>query len=76
VTHNERQFICQRLLSHLGTVRHISGAASETGRKASDQMNSLRQKRDKMQKNAEEAWRKESEVRSKCVTADASDSPF
>lgn len=76
VTSDEREFISQRLLSHLGTVRHISGAKSETGRKASDQMNSLRQERNKMQKHAQEARRKEREERSKSVTAYASDSPF
>jgi hypothetical protein len=52
VTADERDSICQRLLSHLGTLRYISGAASEMSRKASDQMNSLRQKRHRAQRNA------------------------
>lgn len=42
----ERDSTCLRLLSHLGTVRHISGASSEAGQKAADQMAVLRQKRD------------------------------
>lgn len=45
VTSDEREFASQRLLSHLGTVRHISGPASEIGRKAADQMNAIRQQR-------------------------------
>lgn len=38
----------QALLTNLGTVRYIVGPKSATGRKASDQMNSLRQKRAKI----------------------------
>lgn len=45
VTDDEREFASQRLLSHLGTVRHISGPSSEIGRKAADQMNAIRQQR-------------------------------
>ena len=76
VTDDERDSVCQRLLSHLGTLRHISGTASETSRKVSDQMNSLRQKRDKRQANAQEVRRKEREELSKTVMVDAGDSPF
>lgn len=76
VTSDERNSICQRLLSHLGTLRHISGAASEISRKASDQMNSLRQSRDKRQKTAHEIRRQEREESSKTAMADDSDPPF
>ncbi|BDA86401.1 hypothetical protein Sa4125_39430 [Aureimonas sp. SA4125] len=55
---DERDEICQRLLSYLGTLRHISGSTSETGRKISDQMNSLRQKRS-ARRFASEATRNE-----------------
>jgi hypothetical protein len=47
-TDGERESCGQRLLSTLGTVRHIVGTKSTTGRKISNQMNSLRQKRAKM----------------------------
>jgi RNA-directed DNA polymerase len=46
VTVEEIESTCQCLLSHLGTLRHISGRTSKLGRKAADQMNSLRQDRD------------------------------
>ena len=45
VTDDEREFAGQRLLSHLGTVRHISGPSSAVSRKAADQMNAIRQQR-------------------------------
>ena len=45
MTDDEREFASQRLLSHLGTVRHISGPSSAIGRKAADQMNAIRQQR-------------------------------
>jgi hypothetical protein len=38
------------LLSHLGTIRHISGPSSVAGRKAADSMNMLRQKREKLRR--------------------------
>lgn len=43
----ERESVTERLLSQMGTVRFIVGYNSDTGRKMSDQMNSLKQKRDK-----------------------------
>jgi hypothetical protein len=46
-TPEERASSAQRLLSQLGTVRHIVGSTSDVGRKASDQMNMLKQKRAK-----------------------------
>ena len=45
VTDGERDVLCQRLLSHLGTLRYVAGSSSDFGRKAADQMNSLRQQR-------------------------------
>jgi RNA-directed DNA polymerase len=47
-TDDEKLNVYQLLLSQLGTQRHIAGPSSELGRKASDQMNSIRQKRDKL----------------------------
>lgn len=52
-TDDEKDFITQRLLTYLGTIRQISGAKSEIGRRAADEMNALRQKRDIRYKNAE-----------------------
>jgi RNA-directed DNA polymerase len=52
-TDDEKFNLTLRLLSYLGTVRQISGASSAKGRKASDQMNSLRQKQQKREKSAE-----------------------
>lgn len=54
-TDDERDFATQRLLSLLGTVRQICGPKSEKGRKAADEMNSLRQKRVKRYKAAQDA---------------------
>lgn len=47
-TLEEKLSAYQQLLSQLGTLRHIVGPKSTEGRKASDQMNSIRQKRDKL----------------------------
>ncbi|UTW54825.1 reverse transcriptase family protein [Kordiimonas sp. SCSIO 12610] len=58
-TLGERESVSQQLLAQLGTLKHIVGPKSEQGRKAADQMNSLRQKRDK--------WRKE-EVKDTNIT--------
>lgn len=52
-TGHEKDFLTQRLLSLLGTARQISGAKSERGRKAADEMNSLRQKRGKRRVEAQ-----------------------
>lgn len=55
-TDEERRASIDKLLAHIGTVRYIRGAATPAGRKASDVMNSLRQKRDKIfRKDAEDA---------------------
>lgn len=51
-TDDEKDCLTQRMLSLLGTVRQISGAGSERGRKAADEMNSLRQKRNDRQRKA------------------------
>lgn len=42
-TFEGRQQIGQKLLSVMGSIRHINGASSEKGMKLADQMNSLRQ---------------------------------
>jgi len=51
-TPDGRASCAQSLLSQLGTVRHIVGSKSDVGRKASDQMNMLKQKRDKWLREA------------------------
>lgn len=43
-TFNDARTCADRLLSMMGTVRHIVGAKTDAGRKLADQMNSLRQK--------------------------------
>jgi RNA-directed DNA polymerase len=75
-TDEERDSVCQRLLSYLGTLRHISGAASEAGRKASDQMNSLRQKRDARHRAAEKARQDRRNEQSNTAMIDTEDAPF
>jgi len=57
-TSEEKESATQKLLSQLGTLRHITGANSETGRKAADTMNSLRLKRDKWRRIALESQSK------------------
>ena len=42
--------IRDRLLSQMGSIRHISGAKSELGMRLADQMNSLRQHLEKDRK--------------------------
>ncbi|WP_306028448.1 reverse transcriptase family protein [Stappia sp. MMSF_3263] len=76
VTDEEVNFLIQRLLSYLGTARHISGAKSERGRKAADQMNSLRQKRNKRYLATEELYRIEREKQSKMTPVDTGPPPF
>lgn len=75
-TDGERDFLTQRLLSYLGTVRQISGAKSERGRKAADEMNSLRQKRDKRLKKAETLRRNDQERLSTLAVSEPKDLPF
>ncbi|NZD49166.1 reverse transcriptase family protein [Rhizobium leguminosarum] len=47
-TLEEKESCSQLLLSQLGSLKHIVGAASLAGRKASDQMNTIRQQRRRM----------------------------
>lgn len=63
LTDDEKDAMCQRLLSSLGTLRHIAGATSEAGQKAADQMNSLRQQRDSRHRIAHEVRANERERR-------------
>lgn len=75
-TTEEREAMGQRLLTLLGTLRYISGASSAIGRKASDQMNAVRQRRTKISK---EASRIASEVRKEWAASspvDRSLAPF
>lgn len=51
-TAEEKGACAQRLLSQLGTVRHIVGKQSDVGQRVSDQMNMLKQKRDKWLREA------------------------
>lgn len=58
-TAEERASCAQRILSQLGTVRHIAGTKSDVGQRASDQMNMLKQKRDKWLREANQETSKE-----------------
>lgn len=75
-TVDEKDACFQALLSNLGTVRHITGANSDAGKKAADQMNSLRQKREKM--NVKAALRAEERRVSSLQNSptEVSDCPF
>ena len=75
-TDEERDYLTQRLLSYLGTVRQISGAKSERGCKAADEMNSLRQKRSKRLIEAEKLRRNERERCSPSAVSEPLDAPF
>jgi RNA-directed DNA polymerase len=75
-TDEERDFSTQRLLSLLGTVRQISGAQSERGRRAADEMNSLRQKRAKQHRSTMKIYRAEREKRAASNSAETGASPF
>jgi hypothetical protein len=75
-TDNERDAVCQRLLSHLGTLRQITGTKSISGRKAADQMNSLRQQRDRRQVAAQERRQKAREAEAKTPPKELVDAPF
>jgi len=71
LTDDERDVLAQRLLSYLGTLRQIAGVSSKLGKKAADEMNSLRQQRDKRQRKrwvAEKLRRKEWDERPKVVS--------
>ncbi len=46
-TLDEYESASQMLLAHLGGVRHVVGPSSDRGRRIADQMNTIRQKRDK-----------------------------
>lgn len=70
----ERASCAQRLLSQLGTVRHIVGTKSEVGTRASDQMNMLKQKRDKWLLEASREVSKERAEKS--VPMELEDIPF
>jgi hypothetical protein len=72
----EREACIQTLLAQLGTQRHISGPSSDLGRKASDQMNSLRQKRHKMHAEAAAEDAAERLKRSLGAELAAKDAPF
>lgn len=52
LTADEKASCAQLLLSQLGTVKHIVGPKSDVGQRASNQMNMLRQKRDKWLREA------------------------
>lgn len=76
VADDERDVVCHRLLSHLGTLRHIVGPSSSAGRKAADQMNSLRQKRHARYVAAEKRRRVEREMRTDNITLQTDELPF
>lgn len=47
-TVNEKVDVSQKLLAQLGTLRHIVGRKSKTGQRVSNQINAIKQKRDKL----------------------------
>lgn len=76
VTTDEKDIAAQKLLSLLGTIRHISGPKSVMGRKAADEMNSLRQKRDARRKRREAELRIELAQRPKLSAEEQANAPF
>jgi len=76
LTDDEKDAMCQRLLSNLGTLRYIVGARSVAGQRAADQMNSLRQERTARQKIAQELYQNLLEERSKSLLPALEDAPF
>ena len=72
-TWDEKVACSQRLLSQLGTIRHIAGTNSDVGQRAANQMNALKQKRDKWQRKA---TRQAMAHKSTKTWADAKDVPF
>lgn len=76
VTTEERGSCVQALLTQLGNLKHIVGAGSSSGRKVADQMNSLRQKRVKMHKDAAAKAASDQALRSNEMLRSPSDAPF
>ena len=76
ITSDERDVVCQRLLSYLGTLRHICGPKSTSGQKAASQMNTLRQERDIRQKRRLEKYKKEAELGGAQIMPNLGDAPF
>lgn len=75
-TDEERDSIARDLLSLLGTLKYIVGPKSDAGRKASDQMNSLRQRQDKARARSEEAFRREQQAQLVRPTVNPVELPF
>ncbi|WP_412066337.1 reverse transcriptase family protein [Rhizobium sp. SYY.PMSO] len=75
-TIDERDDCIQALLAQLGTQRHISGASSDIGCKAADQMNALRQKRRKMHLEAAAKAAADRLFRSSTAVTAPEDAPF
>lgn len=72
----EREDSIQALLAQLGTQRHICGPSSDLGRKAADQMNSLRQKRNKMHLKETARMSAARSARLQTTTQLSEDAPF
>lgn len=75
-TLNEVDACIQALLAQLGTQRHICGPSSALGQKAANQMNSLRQKRNKIYTEAAAKAAADRLVRSLTEKTSAEDAPF
>jgi RNA-directed DNA polymerase len=73
---SERDAVIQSLLAQLGTQLHVVGSRSKIGQKAANQMNSLRQKRTKMYRQAAAQLAADRLQRSLTAPTDATDSPF
>src|SRR5207237_9802248 len=76
LTNNERDSVSLRLLSYLGTLRYISGTASEMWQKISNQMNFLRQNMAARQRAYEKSQLRALEEQSSAMMLGSSDPPF
>jgi hypothetical protein len=76
ITDDEKDAICLRLLSYLGTVRQIAGGSSPAGQKATSQMNSLRQEREMRRAVAERKYEKARLERELASSLETDDLPF
>lgn len=75
-TSDERDCVAQRLLASLGTLRHIAGPTTVRGRRASDEMNSIRQKRAKSQRLKIAQQTTIQEYRAASIDLNTQDIPF
>ena len=75
-TDDERDCVCQQLLSLLGSLRYISGKKSAAGQKAAGQMNTLRQQRNERHRRLSALHQIEANERRKATPVAYADLPF